>query len=222
MRGVALVVTGLGVLSVVFTLRGPAAMNAAAAASLGDAPNATAAPAAANAENARHAANGTGNANASNRDDVEATAQLLASRRLVIPVVGIKRTNLSDTFNQRRGAKAHEAIDIAAPRGTPVIAADDGQVVKLFRSLVGGLTVYQFDTDAKFAYYYAHLDGYANGLGEGTTLKRGDLIGYVGSTGNAAPDAPHLHFAIFRLAPDKKWWKGSAINPYPFLNDAAR
>ena len=222
MRDVALVVAGLGVLSLVFALREPAAMNAAAAASLGNAPKATAAPAAANTENVRHAANGAGNANASHRDDVEATAQLLASRRLVIPVVGIKRANLSDTFSQPRGAKAHEAIDIAAPRGTPVIAADDGYVVKLFRSLVGGLTVYQFDTDAKFAYYYAHLDGYANGLGEGTTLKRGDLIGYVGSTGNAAPDAPHLHFAIFRLASDKKWWKGSAVNPYPFLNDAAR
>lgn len=107
-------------------------------------------------------------------------------------------------------------------RGTPVVAADDGRVVKLYRSLAGGLTVYQFDIDAKFTYYYAHLDGYADGLREGTTLKRGDPIGYVGSTGNAAPDAPHLHFAIFRLAPDRKWWKGSAINPYLFLNDAAR
>jgi len=116
----------------------------------------------------------------------------------------------------------HEAIDIAAPLGTPVIAAGDGQVVKLFNSVPGGLTLYQFDPDEQFAYYYAHLDAYAPGLSEGAQLKRGDLLGYVGTTGNAAAAAPHLHFAIFRLDPDRQWWQGAAVNPYLFLNEAKR
>ena len=104
-----------------------------------------------------------------------------------------------------------------APRGTPVVAVDDGKVVKLFNSKPGGLTVYQFDPDEKLAYYYAHLDRYAPGLAEGTVVKRGDVIGYVGSTGNANPDAPHLHFAVFVLGPEKRWWQGTPINPYPLL-----
>ena len=149
-------------------------------------------------------------------------AGLLGARHLLIPVVGITRANLHDTFDERRGATRHEAIDIVAPRGTSVVAAGDGRVVKLFKSVPGGLTVYQFDPDEKFAYYYAHLDLYAEGLVEGMMLKRGDPLGYVGSTGNASPAAPHLHFAIFRLGPDRRWWKGTPINPYPFLNDAMR
>ena len=102
-----------------------------------------------------------------------------------------------------------------APRGTPVLAVADGRVVKRFSSKPGGLTVYQFDREETFAYYYAHLDGYAPGVREGTQLTRGDVVGYVGSTGNARPDAPHLHFAIFVLGPEKRWWEGTAINPYP-------
>src|ERR1700694_5960671 len=149
-------------------------------------------------------------------------ARLLATRRLMIPVVGVTRSNLRDTFDERRGAIRHEAIDIAAPRGTPVVAAGDGRVVKLFKSAPGGLTVYQFDADEKFAYYYAHLDRYAEGLAEGMMLKRGDLLGYVGTTGNAPPKAPHLHFTIFRMGPEKRWWKGTAVNPYPFLNEYVR
>ncbi|HEV2007337.1 MAG TPA: M23 family metallopeptidase [Burkholderiales bacterium] len=136
----------------------------------------------------------------------------------MIPVSGIKASQLSDTFAQARGGgRAHDAIDIPAPRGTPVFAVDDGKVVKLFNSKPGGLTVYQFDPSEKFAYYYAHLDSYAPGLAEGQQLKRGELVGYVGSTGNANPAAPHLHFAIFVLGPEKRWWQGTAINPYPFL-----
>ncbi len=137
---------------------------------------------------------------------------------LLIPVAGVKANQLSDTFIQARGAgRAHDAIDILAPRGTPVRAVDDGKVVKLFNSKPGGLTVYQFDPGEKFAYYYAHLDRYAPGLAEGQQLKRGELVGYVGSSGNANPAAPHLHFAIFVLGPEKHWWQGTAINPYPFL-----
>ena len=97
------------------------------------------------------------------------------------------------------------------------MAVDDGKVVKLFTSKPGGLTVYQFDPGREVAYYYAHLDRYATGLAEGMDLKRGDLIGYVGSTGNANPATPHLHFAIFVLGPEKRWWQGTAVNPYPLL-----
>ena len=138
--------------------------------------------------------------------------------QLLIPVAGVNPAQLSDTFSRARGAgPLHDAIDIMAPRGTPVLAVADGKVVKLFDSKPGGLTVYQFDRGAKLAYYYAHLDGYAPGVAAGTQLKRGDLVGYVGSTGNARPDAPHLHFAIFVLGPEKHWWEGTAINPYPLL-----
>ena len=115
------------------------------------------------------------------------------------------------------GGRPHEAIDILAPRGTPVLAAANGRVVKLFTSQQGGLTVYQFDPTVTWAYYYAHLDRYAPGLAEGMTLSRGDRVGDVGSTGNASPEAPHLHFAIFRLGPEKQWWKGQPVNPYPLL-----
>ena len=137
---------------------------------------------------------------------------------LLIPVSGILAKQLSDTFTQSRGAgRLHDAIDIMAPRGTPVVAVADGRVAKLFNSKPGGLTVYQFDAQEKLAYYYAHLDSYAPTLVEGQQLRRGDVIGYVGSTGNANPDGPHLHFAVFILGPDKKWWQGTAINPYPLL-----
>ncbi len=151
--------------------------------------------------------------------EIDAASKLLSSRNLLIPVHGVSRAMLRDTFAELRGLKVHEAIDIAAPRGTPVVATDDGRVVKLFTSVAGGLTVYQFDRDEHFAYYYAHLDSYADGLREGAMLKRGELIGYVGSTGNAAYDATHLHFTIYRLSPGKEWWKGVSINPYPLLGE---
>ena len=156
-------------------------------------------------------------------------AAILLDRRLAVPVEGVERSALRDTFADARGSappgattattgtRVHEALDIMAPRRTPVLAADDGTVAKLFTSEAGGLTLYQFDVTQTFSYYYAHLDGYADGITEGTSLKRGQLLGYVGSTGNAAPDAPHLHFAIFRLGPEREWWKGTAINPYPLL-----
>lgn len=136
---------------------------------------------------------------------------------LRVPVEGVAVSALHDTFNESRGGRRHEALDIAAQRGTPVVAAADGMLVKLFTSVPGGLTVYQFDTTRTFAYYYAHLDRYADGLREGMPLRRGDVIGYVGSTGNASPAAPHLHFAVFRLGPKREWWKGEAIDPLPLL-----
>lgn len=137
---------------------------------------------------------------------------------LIIPVSGISSNQLSDTFKDARGiGRVHDAIDIMAPKGTPVLAVNDGKVAKLFNSKQGGLTIYQFDPTNVHAYYYAHLDSYAAGIIEGKNLHRGELIGYVGSTGNANPEAPHLHFAIFVLGPEKKWWQGTAINPYPLL-----
>ena len=120
-------------------------------------------------------------------------------------------------FDEVRGTRRHEAIDIMAPRGTPVIAADDGVVKKLFISVPGGMTVYEFDPDQRFCYYYAHLDRYADGLHEGQLLHRGEVLGYVGTTGNAAENAPHLHFAVIRLDAEKRWWKGDYVNPYPLL-----
>ncbi len=140
--------------------------------------------------------------------------------KLLIPVEGMKLAQLSDNFDQQRGAERHhEALDIMAPKGTKVLAVADGKVAKLFDSKAGGLTIYQFDPSDKLAYYYAHLDKYADGLTEGAAIKRGDVIGYVGVTGNASPDAPHLHFAVFELTPEKQWWKGTPLNPFPMMAD---
>lgn len=148
------------------------------------------------------------------------SAAAIPAGKLLVPVQGIKAADLTDTFDQARGEqRQHEALDIMAPKGTPVLAAADGKVVKLFQSKPGGLTLYQFDPTGQFAYYYAHLDRYADGVAEGKELKRGDLVGYVGVTGNADPDAPHLHFALVQLTPEKQWWKGTPINPYPLMAD---
>jgi murein DD-endopeptidase MepM/ murein hydrolase activator NlpD len=139
-----------------------------------------------------------------------------APRAMIIPVAGVGPGAIRDMFNESRGNRRHEAIDILAPKGTPVIATDDGVVKKLFTSKPGGLTVYQFDPDQRFCYYYAHLDRYAPGLHEGQLLRRGEVLGYVGTTGNAG-NTPHLHFALIRLDKDRRWWKGTYVNPYPFL-----
>ena len=142
-------------------------------------------------------------------------------RRIGLPIAGLKRSDLRDTFTEARGeGRSHEAVDIMVPRGTPVLAVVEGNVAKLFKSVQGGLTVYQFDNDNEYCYYYAHLDRYAAGLQEGMLLRRGDVLGYVGSSGNADPAAPHLHFSIFRLGADKKWWQGTPVNPYPLLLEA--
>ena len=136
---------------------------------------------------------------------------------VLIPVAGVAASSLHDTFDQPRdGGRAHHALDIMAPRGTPVLAAVDGTIRKLFVSRAGGLTIYEFDNSEQRVYYYAHLDGYAN-LSEGMRVRRGDVIGYVGTTGNAPENAPHLHFAIEVLPPTKEWWRGVAIDPYPIL-----
>ena len=139
---------------------------------------------------------------------------------LAIPVVGVKQGELVDTFTQARagGARRHDAIDIMAPIGRPVVAAAPGRVEKLYFSKGGGGTsAYVRSADDRWIYYYAHLSAYAPGLREGQRLLRGAPVGYVGATGNANPAGPHLHFAIMRMQPGEKWWQGSAINPYPLL-----
>ena len=141
--------------------------------------------------------------------------------RLGLPIRGLTVANLGDTFGEIHSGHAHEAIDIPSPTGTPVFAVAPGTIRKMFLSKPGGITIYQFDEKDRYCYYYAHLDRYAGGLREDLRVQRGDVIGYVGSTGNADPKSPHLHFAVFELGAEKKWWKGKAVNPYPALLEAA-
>ncbi len=146
------------------------------------------------------------------------TAPVDGSRTaIIIPVAGVTAGQLRPSFNEGRAGHLHHAIDILAPRGTPVFAAVDGPIQKLFTSNAGGLTIYEFDRAGQFVYYYAHLDRYAPSITEGMEVTQGTVIGYVGTTGNAPPDTPHLHFAIERLGPEKLWWRGEAIDPYPVL-----
>lgn len=137
---------------------------------------------------------------------------------LAIPVQGVRGSQLRDTYTEARGSRTHEALDIAAPRGTPVLSAADGKLVKLHDSKAGGLMVYAADASDRFVLLYGHLDRYADGVREGMALKRGQTIGYVGTTGNAPPGTPHLHFAILRGEPSRAWWRGTAVNPYPLLS----
>lgn len=145
-------------------------------------------------------------------------AKDLEARNLLVPVQGIQGDKLVRSFHDRRsGSREHEAIDILAPTGTPVVAVEDGTIAKLFVSKAGGNTIYQFDPGKDYSYYYAHLDRYADGLKEGATVQRGQVIGYVGTSGNAPKDTPHLHFAVFRLTPERQWWTGTPIDPYDIL-----
>ncbi len=142
----------------------------------------------------------------------------LRERRFTLPVKGIERGELRSSFDEARSeGRRHEAMDILAPRGTPILSVEDGTIAKLFTSKAGGLTIYQFDSSRTYAYYYAHLDRYAPGLQDGLRVKAGDVLGYVGTSGNAPPNTPHLHFAIFKLTDKKQWWQGSAIDPYAVL-----
>ena len=142
----------------------------------------------------------------------------LPSGTLLIPVAGVRPEELRDTFQESRAAgRTHDAIDIPAPRGTPVLAAADGRVVKLWQSVPGGTTIYQLDPDNTTVYYYAHLDHYADGLAEGHFARRGEVIAYVGDTGNAGPGNYHLHFSVLIVKDPKRYWDGTNVNPYPLL-----
>jgi len=142
----------------------------------------------------------------------------VGSYGLAVPVTGIKPEQLTDTFDAARSqGRRHDAIDIMAAEGSPVIAAADGTIEKLFNSVRGGITVYERSPDQKWVYYYAHLSAYAPGLAEGQQVKRGQVIARVGHTGDASGAGPHLHFAINSMAPGERWWNGTPINPYPLL-----
>jgi peptidoglycan LD-endopeptidase LytH len=150
---------------------------------------------------------------------VAASRAVPPARGMVVPVAGVAPEQLVDTWGQSRagGARRHQAIDIPAPRGTPVVAAMPGRVEKLFRSVAGGTTVYLRSRDGGWSYYYAHLAGYTPGLAEGRAVRAGDPIGYVGDTGNAGAGNFHLHFAVSRMRPGQRWWEGEPVNPYPLL-----
>ncbi|HEY0080486.1 MAG TPA: peptidoglycan DD-metalloendopeptidase family protein [Pyrinomonadaceae bacterium] len=138
--------------------------------------------------------------------------------QLSVPVAGVRPEQLQDTYTASRSeGRTHNAIDIIAPRGTPVVAAADGKIVKLFQSVPGGITIYQLSTDEKMVYYYAHLDRYADGLQEGHFARRGETIGYVGDTGNAGSGNYHLHFSVSLISDPKRHWDGVNINPYPLF-----
>jgi peptidoglycan LD-endopeptidase LytH len=141
----------------------------------------------------------------------------LADRDLTIPVQGVTSDHLVRSFHDSRTGHEHEAIDILAPRNTPVLAVEDGRIARLFVSKAGGNTIYQFDPSGEYCYYYAHLERYADGVHEGDTVKKGQVIGYVGTSGNAPKNTPHLHFAVFRLTADKHWWEGTPLDPYDIL-----
>ena len=142
----------------------------------------------------------------------------LSARKLTIPVAGVPADKLVRSYHDSRtGQREHEAIDILAPMHTPVIAVEDGTIAKVFTSKAGGLTLYQFDPSQQYSYYYAHLDRYADGVKEGDRVYRGQVLGYVGISGNAPKNTPHLHFAVYRLSADKHWWEGTPIDPYDIL-----
>ena len=149
-----------------------------------------------------------------------ATTGGLPGSHLRMPIDGLDIESLKGGFDQTRGSdRPHEAVDMLAPRNTPVHAVDSGSVAKLFTSKAGGLTIYQFDPGGRLCYYYAHLERYADGLKDGQAISQGDVIGYVGTTGNAPPNTPHLHFAVFELNADRHWWQGRAIDPYRVFKD---
>ena len=149
------------------------------------------------------------------RPTAEELTELATS--LIVPVAGVLPKDLLDTFDEPRGTRRHNALDIPAPRGTPVLSATDGRLQRMFSSQAGGLMVYASDPTDRFVLMYAHLDRYADGLADGMSLRRGDTIGYVGTTGNAPPNVPHLHFGIARTTNVARWWTGMPVDPRPLL-----
>lgn len=151
--------------------------------------------------------------------DLDKAVDDLRRRQLDLPIRTIDRTALRSSFEERRGgSRHHEAMDLLAPRHTPVVAVEAGIIARLFNSKAGGITIYQFDPTTTYSYYYAHLERYAAGLAEGALVSRGQVIGYVGTSGNASQNTPHLHFAIFVLNDDKRWWQGTPVDPFVVLN----
>jgi murein DD-endopeptidase MepM/ murein hydrolase activator NlpD len=146
----------------------------------------------------------------------------LRSRKLTFPIKGFDPERVKNSYNESRGNQKHEAVDILAPRDTPIMAVDDGTIAKLFLSKLGGTTIYQFDPSRKYIYYYAHLEKYADGLKDGAAIKRGQIMGYVGTSGDAPPNTPHLHLSISMPEADKKWWQTAPLNPYLVFKNPAK
>ncbi|MEP6819678.1 MAG: M23 family metallopeptidase [bacterium] len=157
--------------------------------------------------------------NQANPKDATLADNFVGTLNLIVPVVGVRPDQLLDTFTDARSeGRAHDAIDIPAPQGTQVVAAADGEIIKLFQSERGGTTIYQLSTDRKLVFYYAHLQRYADGIMAGKFVKQGEVIAYVGDTGNAGAGNFHLHFSISIVADPKRYWDGTNINPYPLLH----
>lgn len=149
--------------------------------------------------------------------DALSDAEYLWSRRLMVPVDGVSPEEVRDTYHAKRGARLHRALDILAARRTPVLATDDGRIFKLRRNSLGGITLYLVDTEERFLYYYAHLQSYREGIREGMRVEKGDVIGYVGTSGNAPRNTPHLHFQMSRLDKLERWGGATPMNPHPFF-----
>ncbi|HEY6825889.1 MAG TPA: M23 family metallopeptidase [Gemmatimonadaceae bacterium] len=147
-----------------------------------------------------------------------ADVEYLRSRQIIVPVAGADMTRVEDSFNEPRdGDRVHRAIDILAPRGTPILAADDGRIMRMTTSTLGGISMYTVDPDQRIVYYYAHLDHYNEAMSPGKTISKGDTLGFVGTTGNAPKNTPHLHFQVMRWPADGKYWNGEPINPFDLL-----
>jgi murein DD-endopeptidase MepM/ murein hydrolase activator NlpD len=154
---------------------------------------------------------------------VAADIEYLRSRAVLMPVAGATMSKVEDTFSEPRdGGRVHRAIDIMAPRGTPVLSADAGRVLRMSTTGIGGIAMFAADADGRIVYYYAHMDRYHESMAEGRPLAKGDTIGFVGTTGNAPKNTPHLHFQVMRMSPDGRFWDGEPINPYELLIDSER
>lgn len=155
--------------------------------------------------------------------ETQITATFVGQMELIIPVAGVRPDQLLDTFDDARSeGRLHDAIDIMAPAGTQVLAATAGKILRLSQSDKGGITIYQLSANEKTVYYYAHLQSYASGLSEGNAVRQGDVIAYVGDTGNAGVGNYHLHFSVSAVSDPKRYWEGTNINPYPLLRSTVR
>jgi murein DD-endopeptidase MepM/ murein hydrolase activator NlpD len=152
-----------------------------------------------------------------------ASDEYLRTRSIVLPVAGADMSKVEDSFNEPRdGGRVHRAIDILAPRGTPILSADDGKILRMTTNALGGISMYTVDSESRLVYYYAHMDRYNDAMSPGRAIVKGDTLGYVGTTGNAPKDTPHLHFQVMRWPADGKYWNGDPIDPYEALGGVAR
>lgn len=160
---------------------------------------------------------------AERRTTQPAEIEYLESRRLLVPVEGADPARIPDSYTApRSGGRTHFAVDIFAPRGTPVVSADDGTILRVTTNALGGKTIYATDPERRLVFYYAHLDDWAKGISEGQDVSRGSVIGYVGTTGNAPKNTPHLHFQVMRMSDGRRWWEGEPMNPLPYLTTTGR